>query len=241
MSGSAWVVAEDAPPKWEASAELGAINTTGNTETTSFNGKLDVIQNLERWKNTFAASVLYKEDQVENDAGIESSEKTAEKYFASVKSAYLLTGEYGNLFGYASHTHDEFGSYRKYTTVSFGYGKRLINAETLTLDAEIGPGYYWGDQVIDEDLGLVVQEEGAMLRAAADLKWTISENATFTQKLGVEGGDDNTRVQSDTAVSTQISGSLQMKVGYSVTHDTDVAIDKEKTDTTTYINLVYNF
>lgn len=146
ISSSGLVVADEAPQKWEASAEVGAINTTGNTETTSINGKIDVTQNLESWKNQFIASVLYKEDQVEDAAGVESTEKTAEKYFASVKSAYLLTGEHGNLFGFASHAHDEFGSYRKYTTVSFGYGNRLIDTESVSLDVEIGPGYFWGDQ-----------------------------------------------------------------------------------------------
>lgn len=244
LMGSAAVVAEEnteETPPWEVSAEVGAINTTGNTETTSFNGKIDATQNLTHWKNQYVVSALYKEDMVEDDDGVENKESTAEKYFASAKAAYLLTGDHGNLYGFSSFTLDEFGAYRKYTVLSFGYGNRLIDREKLTLDYEVGPGYYWGDKVEDEDLNIISHEEGFMVRGGMDLKWTINENATFTQKFTAEAGDDNSRYQSDTALSTKINGSLQMKVGYNVSHDTVVADDKENTDTTTYINLVYSF
>jgi putative salt-induced outer membrane protein YdiY len=226
---------------WEVSAELGAIRTTGNTETESFNCKIDVVHRMENWKNQYIASALYKNDQVEQDDGTEQTETTAEKYFASAKSAYLLSDEFSNLFVYGSHTHDEFGAYRKYTTVSAGYGARFIKRESLTLDAEIGPGYFWGDKVEDEDNDIIVKEEGFMVRTAAELKWAFTDNATFNQKLGAEVAEDNTRYVSDTSLSTKISDRMQMKVGYTVNHDTDVADDKEGTDTTTYINLVYNF
>ena len=229
----------ETPPRWQVSAELGAINTTGNTETTSINGKINVKHTMEKWHNEYIASALYKEDMVEQDNGDEDKETTAEKYFVSAKSAYQLEDEFGNLFVFASHAHDEFGSYRKYTTVSAGYGARFINRERLTLDAEIGPGYFWGDKVLEDDV--IVEEEGAMVRLAGELAWVISENATFTQKLAADAAEDNTRYLSDTALSTKISDRMQMKVGYTVSHDTDVADDKDNTDTTTYINLVYNF
>ncbi|UTF61161.1 YdiY family protein [Gilvimarinus sp. DA14] len=226
---------------WEVAAELGAISTSGNTETTSVNGRIDATQNLQNWKNEFVASVLYKEDQIEKDSGVEVTETTAEKYFGSAKSSYLFDDEFSSLFGFASHTHDEFGSYRDYTVVSLGYGARFINNDTLTLDGEIGPGYFWGDKVEDEANDIIVSEEGFMVRVAGELNWRITENATFNQQLAAEAADANTRYLSDTSLSTKISDRMQMKVGYTVNHDTDVADDKEGTDTTTYINLVYNF
>ncbi|WP_020208965.1 DUF481 domain-containing protein [Gilvimarinus chinensis] len=226
---------------WEVAAELGAISTSGNTETTSVNGRIDATQNLDNWKNEFVASVLYKEDQIEKESGDKVTETTAEKYFGSAKSSYLFDDEFSSLFGFVSHTHDEFGSYRDYTVASVGYGARFINNETLTLDGEIGPGYFWGDKVEDEANDIIVSEEGFMVRVGGELNWKITENATFNQKLAAEAADANTRYLSDTSLSTKISDRMQMKVGYTVNHDTDVAEDKEGTDTTTYINLVYNF
>ncbi|WP_084005190.1 DUF481 domain-containing protein [Gilvimarinus polysaccharolyticus] len=240
-AGTSSAQTEEQDKTWLVSAELGAIKTTGNTEATSFNGKIDATQSLERWRNQYIASVLYKQDELEQIDGTKESETTAEKYFISAKSAYLMADEFSNIFVFGSHTHDEFGAYRKYTTAAAGYGARLINRDTLTLDAEVGPGYFWGDKVIDEANDIIAKEEGFMVRAAGDLAWVITENATFSQKLGVEAAEDNTRYVSDTSLSTKISDRMQMKVGYTINHDTDVADDKEGTDTTTYINLVYNF
>lgn len=231
----------EAEKTWEVSAELGALRTTGNTETESFNGKIDVTHHLDRWENQYVASALYKSDVVEQADGSERSETTAEKYFVSAKSAYKLSDEFSSLFVYGSHTHDEFGAYRNYTVVSTGYGARFIDRDTLTVDGEIGPGYFWGDKVEDEENDIIVEEEGFMVRVAGELQWAITDNATFNQKLGAEAAEDNTRYVSDTSLSTKISDRMQMKVGYTVNHDTDVADDKDGTDTTTYINLVYNF
>jgi putative salt-induced outer membrane protein YdiY len=233
--------AADTPKPWLVAAELGAIHTTGNTETSSVNGKLDITQNLERWKNQYVVSALYKQDELEQDDGSKASETTAEKYFVSAKSAYLMSDEFSRLFMFGSHTNDEFGAYRKYTTVALGYGARIVDRERLSLDAEIGPGYFWGDKVVDEDESTYSSEEGFMVRAAGELVWRITDNATFNQKLGAEAAEENTRYTSDTSLSTTISDRMQMKIGYTVNHDTSVAVDKENTDTTTYINLVYNF
>src|SRR5690606_35312549 len=195
-------------------------------------------QELQRWHNEYAASVLYKEDKITLADETRVSETSAEKYFLSAKSAYQLSGEHGNLFVFGSHTHDEFGAYRKYSVASAGYGLRLIDGESVTFDAEVGPGYYWGEKALADDT--IEKEEGAMLRAAADFVWQISESAAFNQMLAIDAAEDNTRYVSDTSVSTKISDRTQMKVGYSLTLNTVVAPDKEATDTTTYINLVYN-
>jgi|SRR5690554_7217 len=234
-----WAQTAEDEKRWLVKAELGAVSTSGNTEGTTVNGKITAKQRLERWHNEYIASVLYRKDEVLLQNGLREKQTTAEKYYVSAKSAYQLTDEYGNLFVFGSHTQDEFGSYHKYTTASAGYGLRIIDRETVTLDAEIGPGYYWGDRVLADDL--IAKEEGAMLRAAMDFSWIMTETATFNQSLGVEAAEDNTRYQSDTSVSVAINDRLQMKVGYSMARDTEVAPDKKNTDTTTYINLVYNF
>lgn len=231
--------AEENQGPWEISAELGAIATSGNTETTTVQGKIDAVQDLEQWRNNYILSVLFKEDEVTQPDGTERTEKTAEKFAASAKSAYKLAEEHSNLFVYASHTDDEFAAYSTYTTLAVGYGRRLYDAETMQLDVELGPGYFWAEQEFED--GTSESEDGAVLRGAANFDWQVSENADFKQVLSVEAAQDNTRTQSDTSLSTSINDSMQMKVGFSLTSDTDVAPGKESTDTTTYINLVYKF
>lgn len=239
LSAAPGVMAQDEEKRtWKASAEIGAIATSGNTDSTTFNGKLDATQDLERWKNQYTLNVLYSEDEVAQPDGSVDSETTADKVSASVKSAYKINRDNANLFVFGSHTDDEFGAYQKYTTLALGYGNRLFETETMQLDAEIGPGYYWAEQNTDDG---VIEEDGALVRAAAQFDWQVSPTADFKQVLSMESSDENTRTVSDTSLALQINGSMQMKVGYTIQHDSEVGPEKENTDTTTYVNLVYKF
>src|SRR5690606_6375845 len=87
---------------WDVAAELGVIATSGNTETTSIQGKISATQKLAYWHNEYVFSTLFKEDQVTADDGTKTTEKTAEKYFISAKSAYQLQQEHANFFVYGS-------------------------------------------------------------------------------------------------------------------------------------------
>jgi putative salt-induced outer membrane protein len=240
------VLADDAKRPWDIEVDLGANSTSGNTKTTSFQGKIDAKQNLAHWENQYILSALYKKDQVEQDDGSQVSEKTAEKYFASVKSAYLLLGGKDSyLFGYGSHTSDKFGSYRTYTTLSLGYGDWLYSTPRLKWFLEAGPGYFEGEKVREGADAMTADtlttESGAMLRVASALEWKITKTAEFKQTLSVEAADNNTRTVAETTLATSITDAMQMKVGFAVANDTEVEPGKVKTDTTTFVNLVYNF
>ncbi len=239
------VFAEDEKRPWDVEVDLGAIATSGNTDTTSMQFKLDAKQNLDKWANQYILSSLFKEDEVERDDGTTATEKTAEKYFGSAKFAYLLGLEESYLFGFGSYTDDQFGAYRTYATVAFGYGNWLYSSPTLNWFVEAGPGYFEGEKVIvsdDETIpDSISDESGAMLRLATALEWQITSNAVFKQVVSVEAGGDNTRTVSETSLASSISERFKMKVGFDISNDTDVAPGKEKTDTTTYVNLVYSF
>lgn len=232
-------LAQEGDKVWKVATELGVIATSGNTETTSVQAKLDAKQELTRWHNHYIFSALFKKDQINEDDGTQTTEQTAEKYFGSVKSAYQLESKHSNFFIYGSHADDKFGSYRKYSTVAIGYGTRLYNSDNVQLDAEIGPGYFRGTRVLEDET--IQTESGVMLRGAASLAWQITASAEFKQTLSVESGEDNTRTVAESSLSTRISDAMQMKVGLNVANDSEVAADKEHTDMMTYINLVYNF
>jgi len=237
-------IAEEEKP-WKASAELGVVSTSGNSTATSVQAKVDAVQNLEKWTNTYAFKALTNKSEVENDDGTTSNEKTAEKYFGSLKSAYDIGKESDYLFLFGSYAEDKFGSYRRYTTLSLGYGSRFIEKETVQFDAEVGPGYVRGEKVYEDPLlpneEILVTESGTMLRVAGVLTWQITTHAEFKQSLSVESSEDNRRTLSETSLSTKISEVMQMKAAFTVESDSEVAPGKEKTDTTTSVTLVYKF
>lgn len=235
-------LADESKP-WEVAAELGVVSASGNTEATSMQAKLDVKQNFEKWKNSYVLTGLINKADVEQDDGTTVNEKTAEKYFGSIKSAYDFGRESDYLFLFASYAEDKFGAYRSYSTVSIGYGARLIERETLQFDAEVGPGYVRGEKVYEDPVlpDYLVTEDGTMVRVAGVLAWQITQNAEFKQSVSVESAEDNTRTLSETSLSTKINEVMQMKAAFALASDSEVAPGKEKTDTTTSITLVYKF
>jgi putative salt-induced outer membrane protein len=224
---------------WKASAELGAIATSGNTDTTTIQGKIEADQNTPNWSNRYTLGVLFKEDQIQGEDGSTTTVKTAERVSLSARGGYRLTREHSTLFVYGSHVNDQFAAYSAYTTVSVGYGARVYDGLRAQLEVEIGPGYYWADQRLSD--GSTVAESSVIGRGALTYDWQWTDNADFRQVLSVESGPDNTRTTSDTSLSTRINSALKMKVGFNLTNDTDVAPGKVHTDTTTYVNLVYSF
>ena len=227
--------AEEAVKPWSTSAELGAIATSGNTKGTSITGKIDSKQELENWSNEYAFAAFYKEDELTNATGEKVTEKSAERFFISGKGGYKLDTDHAKLYIFGSYTDDTFGAYKKYALVSVGYGDRLYQDDTKTLEAEVGPGYYSGRTSDD------TTENGAMVRAAATLNWKISDTAGFKQTLSVEMGENNTRTGAESSISAKINGSMQMKAAFLVMNDSDVPLGKKKTDTQTSLTLVYSF
>jgi putative salt-induced outer membrane protein YdiY len=233
---------------WDVTSEVGAIVTSGNTSTTTLKGGIKAKHHLESWNNEYKLSGIYKEDEIENDAGEREKERTNEKYSASAQGNYKLNEDHSHLFVYGSYDSDYFGAYRNEAVLSVGYGLRLLNRDDMYLNAEIGPGikrfeHQEDSSELDENgLALAGQTESEAIGVAKlDYNWQISDNARFTQLLSMEYGDTNTKTVSESALLTKINGSLQMKFAYNITHNSDVSDDKENTDTETSLTLVYSF
>ncbi|MCO7208944.1 DUF481 domain-containing protein [Pseudoalteromonas sp. CnMc7-37] len=240
--------AADEAKTWDVTSELGAIVTSGNTETTTLKGGIKVLHNLENWNNEYKLDGIYKEDEIENDQGVKETQRTNEKYSISAQGNYKLNEKHSHLFIYGSHVSDYFGAYRNESVISAGYGLRLIDRSDMWLNAEIGPGYKYfqypddSTEVDENGNSLAGEREGeAIALGKVDYNWQISDSARFTQLVSVEYGDTNTKTRSESAILAKINGSLQMKVAYNITHNSDVADDKENTDTETSLTLVYSF
>jgi len=230
-AASSWqAVAQDSKDEkpadgWSGEGELGYVNTTGNTETQHLNAKLGLKKEVARWLH-----------EVRFEAGNQKdgSATTAERYYAAAKSDYAFTErDYG--YAGADYEDDRFSGYDYRTNVGLGYGRRVVNTETLKLNLEIGPGYRWSE------LDNGDEQNEATLRLAGNLGWTISDNASFTQELSAIIGDENTASRSFTALTTKINGNFALRLSYLLTHNSDPPPDTKNTDTETAVTLVYGF
>lgn len=230
---------------WDVTSEVGAIITSGNTSTTTLKAGIKAKHHLENWNNEYKLSGIYKEDEIDNDAGEREKKRTNEKYSASAQGNYKLNEDHSHLFVYGSYDSDYFGAYRNEAVLSIGYGLRLLNQSNMYLNAEIGPGIKrFEEQKKFDENGVrlpTMTENEAIGVAKLDYNWQISDNARFTQLVSVEYGDTNTKTVSESALLTKINGSLQMKFAYNITHNSEVDANKKSTDTETSLTLVYSF
>ena len=218
--------AEEEKSLWEASAELGFVSTTGNTETETLNAKAQASTDREQWRHQAEVTSLNSSD---------ATTRTAQKMTLMGQSDYKLEGGKNFLFGLVTYENEKFSGYQYRTTEAIGYGRRVIEDADMTLDLEIGPG------ARQSKLDNGDTESEGIIRAAAIYDWTISETSKFGEALTVEAGEDVTVTKSVTSLSSQIEGNLSMKVTFTYKNTSEVPVGIDDTDTETAVTLVYNF
>jgi putative salt-induced outer membrane protein len=220
---------------WHTAAELGAISTSGNTEGISVTGKIDARQELLDWSNQYIATGHFKQDETTSRDGSRVTRRSAERYALSAKAAYKLVEKDEKLFVLATHVDDKFGAYTSYSTLAVGRGTRWITTPEANMDVEVGPGYFVGERANGEE------ESGFTVRGAAAVKWQVSPVAQFSQTVSVERGTSNVHSIAESALSTKINGTMQMKAAFIARNDTSVPETRKNTDTQTSVTLVYSF
>lgn len=239
---SATFADEDAP-QFAAEAEFGAILTSGNTDSTALKGKLDIKQELAAWRTNYIIEALYKKDQVDIiENGVERTEDqtTADKLFMSAQGDYKLNEDHRGLFIYSSYENDKFSGYNYQGSIAAGYSDRIFKTDNSLLKYSIGPGY----SVYEEDVIPTESESSFILRAALNYSYNFSENTKFTQLISTDhatGSDKNSKTRSETALTAKIKDNFALKTSITVTHNSEVPVDKENTDTQMAVTLVYSF
>lgn len=233
LAASLAPTAAAADNEWKGKVELGALLTSGNSETQSLNAGFALNHKRGKWQNAFAAAAFSASQ--EDDASGED-QQTAERYTASLKSTYDFT-EFNYVFGTVTWDKDLFGGIRERTTETVGYGRRLIATEAHKLDLEIGAGARQQQTQKPE----LQRDNDAIARGGLNYLWKISPTSEFSQTLLVESGDTNTYSESVSALKLSIVGPTFVSIKYTIKNNSDVAAGTEKTDTFLALNVSYEF
>lgn len=245
-------IAEDEEKKLSTDVELGIVSTSGNTETNTAKAKVDVKQDLESFRNHLVLSSFYKEDAVnvvEDGERVRRDQTTAEKYFASFQTDYKLNAKHRGLFAYVSYEEDKFSGFNYQGTFALGYSDRLFKFDNSRLNYSVGPGLAFAEtrETVDAD-GVVTEpsesETVGVIRISLDFRYTISENAKFTQTFSSDAAvspGDNSKSTAETAISANIMNGLALKASYTINHNTHVPENRKHADTTTSITFVLSF
>lgn len=210
---------------WSSSAELGAVLTSGNSESKTFNTKLQFGYAGQRWENELVATALRSS---------QSGEQTAERYTGQYQLNLNLTAR-DYLFALARIEHDAFSGFRYQAVESAGYGRRLWDGADGHLDLEIGGGLRQND-LVDGD----TENEG-IWRGGLGFLYLLTDTTKFTEEFSVESSSNRTDMESVTALGVKISDALSLNLSFTVLHATNPPPDTKKTDTISAVTLGYEF
>lgn len=127
-------------PGLTGKAEFGYLATSGNTDTSSLNAKLDLKFETGPWRHSLLAAAISARD---------SGVTTAERNQLSVKSDRKFT-EHDYVFATVNWEQDEFAGFTQRTSEAFGYGHRKLRAEAHHVELEIGIGAAFDQSLIME-------------------------------------------------------------------------------------------
>ena len=205
--------------------EFGAIFTSGNTENENIKYKIVLDWVQQNWDYKFTSD------------GFRSSQdgiSNAQRLYHSASANYTIN-EVSYAQGRVAYENDNFSGFDNQSDVTFSYGRNVLqNRDNMSLALTAGVGAR--RSVIEGD----ADTEG-LVRFSANYLWNLSESADFIQDFSVDAGSNSSIYRTETGIQTDILENLSLKFTVKVKHQTDVPINREKTDTETAITLVLNF
>ena len=217
--------ADEKDGPWSGNAALGYLATSGNTENSNLNTSFEVGYETGEWRHVFEAFAIHA---TEGDA------TTAEAYELGWKSERNVS-EHDFLFGRIDWRKDRFSGFDTQVSESVGYGRHLIDSSAHTLNAEIGLG------ARQSELSGGGKEDEMIARGGLSYKWLLSESVEFNQDFVIESGEENTYLESVSALKTKLIGNLALVASYTVKNNSDVPVGTENTDTYSALSLEYSF
>ena len=211
---------------WWGEASLGVLNTSGNSETTSINGKFTLDYMDGAWRNAFLSQALYAAD---------NGDTTSERYLVTDKVDYTFF-EQNYVFLAGDFEKDLFGGIRERTSETAGFGRHFLTGPKHFLDLELGGGARQQQQQDSRD-----KDSDLIGRFVADYQYKINDNSGIREQVKVESGEANTFSQSVTELRLYVIGNLFASVIFTVQNNSSVGSGVKHTDSTTALNFSYAF
>jgi putative salt-induced outer membrane protein len=226
--------AKQAAADWSGKGEVGIAVASGNTETEAANAKIEVVNQLERWKHLLGLTGNYASDEVGT---------TGQRWEARGQSDFSF-GPRAFWFGSGRYENDRFSGFEHQATIGTGLGYKFIDTEATKLAGQIGAGYKFfetRDSLADDGITIIPGDNDSELifTGGIDFEHRLTETTQILNKFLVESGGDNTFLQNELALQVRMTEVLALAVGYAVRHNTDPPEGFEETDTLMTVNLVY--
>ena len=199
------VSAQSTTSPWlSGSAELGYVNTTGNSESNNINAKLSLARETKSWLHSLKLAGIGASSEVSNN-GVSSSQRSAEKYNFEYQADRKLD-EIKSLYAFTNYEKDRFSGFDEQSAVGVGYGHKVLNQLNQQMQIEVGPAYRINNPIQG------TSEKEVVLHLGENYVWDFSETAKFEQFLVIDAGNDNTISRLGVSVTAKLTGALALKL-----------------------------
>ena len=239
---------------WSGSASIGALATTGNSESTNLVGSANITKEFGPWAHTAFGNTFSAEN---NDI------ETASRFELGYKLERFFTDTF-YAFGRGRFDSDDFANIDSRYSIVAGAGNTFLDDGQQTLSAELGVGFMRADYIAPFDqFELAVEEEtlvegqisplstpaapgdreeddGAVLYGAVNYSNNFRENLTFNSNFNFETSSSNTLTVWDNSLNIALSESIALSLGFLIRNNADIIGSLgDNTDTATRISIVY--
>ena len=217
---------------WSGELNAGYVATSGNSDSRTTNGKVELVYTGAVWRNTLAATAI-QSSQTSQVTGVE--EISAERYAVGDKADFNFTAR-DYAFLALEFEKDLVGPVRERTSETVGYGRKVLTGPEHLLELEIGGG---ARQTEEQFTGIKASD--AIGRGRFAYRWNFTETSHFGETIKAESGKSNTFVESVTELKLSLVGKLFAVVSYTLRQNSDVPVGAKKTDTITTFSLGWSF
>lgn len=223
---------------WTGAGSAGFAMANGNSKSESGNAKLDIADQIDRWKHSVLVDALY---------GSSNSITSANRWSARWQSDYKLT-EPLFAFGALRYEQDHFGAFSYQESAAVGLGYKLIDDDATKLTAQAGIGVKKSEPqtLVKDSSGKVIQRiDGdattrGLVTAGLAFEHTLTATTKVVDKFLVESTSDNTFLQNDLALQVAMSEKLALSLGYGIRENTSPPSGAKRFDGLTTVSLVYS-
>ena len=210
---------------WKGEGQIGASQSSGNTESVGLSAGLALARKGIDWTHKMRAQADYQRT---------NGETSVERYLTELEPQYRIDDR-TFAYGLTRWEHDRILGYDRRWNLSGGLGYKVIDNKKMTLSLKGGPAFRQTDFVNgDNDTELTAL-------AGLDFGWQLSPTLRLTQVASTIIGEANGSTSSQTALNAKLTGALSARIAYSAQIDTSPPPGIESVDTQTRFTLVYGF
>ena len=221
--------------RWTGEGELGAFQSSGNTES----GGVAAALRLDREGIDWTHSIRLRADYQRQNGS------TSREQFAASYEPRWQFDENIFAYGLAQYERDRIQGFSSRYSVSGGLGYRILDNPKLKLSLKAGPAY----RVTDFTDGTSADRLAGLV--GIDFDWQMLDRLKLTQDveaLAETGGEAtlifdgaNTTINLVTGLDFRVSNRLRSRLSYKVEYDSNPPAGSEGTDTLTRATLIYGF